>query len=111
MKHKDSKRVYIYPTDQAPYWKAVKHPIGRFMNQETNAMAGSVGVACKLSHAVVYMKMMRVERGKYEMSFIPICDDASKMTPEEVIRKYYDILEDEINETPYNWLWTHKRWK
>ena len=23
----------------------------------------------------------------------------------------FDILEDEIRETPHNWLWTHKRWK
>ncbi len=111
IRNKDTKRVYIYPNDQAPYWKAAKHPIGKFLNQETNAMAGSLGVACKLAHAVVYMKMKHVGRGRYEMSFIPICDDASKHTPEELVRKYYDILEEEIVETPYNWLWTHKRWK
>ena len=74
-------------------------------------MTGSVGVACKLSHAVIYMKMKRVERGRYEMSFIPICQNASEYTPEEIMRKYYDLLEEEINETPHNWLWTHKRWK
>lgn len=111
IRNKDTKRVYIYPNDQAPYWKAAKHPIGKFLNQETNAMAGSLGVACKLAHAVVYMKMKHVGRGRYEMSFIPICDDASKHNPEELVRKYYDILEEEIVETPYNWLWTHKRWK
>ena len=111
IKHVDEKRVYIYPTDQAPYWKAGKFPIGEFMHQPTNAMLGSVGVACKLSHSVAYMKMKRVERGKYEMSFIPICEDASKLSPEALMRKYYDLLEAEINETPHNWLWTHKRWK
>ena len=111
IKHKDEKRVYIYPTDQAPYTKAGKFPIGEFLHQPTNAMLGSVGVACKLSHAVVYMKMKRVERGRYEMSFIPICNDASNVAPEELMRKYYDLLEEEINETPANWLWTHKRWK
>jgi KDO2-lipid IV(A) lauroyltransferase len=55
--------------------------------------------------------MQRVKRGHYDLSFIPICDDASKMTPEELIRKYYDMLEAEIRETPANWLWSHKRWK
>lgn len=103
--------VYIYPTDQAPYWKAAKHPIGKFMNQETNCMLGSVGAACKLSHSVMYMKMQRMERGKYEMTLIPLCRNASESTPEEIMRKYYDLLEQEINETPANWLWTHKRWK
>ena len=109
--NKDRKCLYIYPADQAPYKGAGKHPIGEFMHQPTNAMIGSMGVACKLAHAVVYMKMKRVERGHYEMTFIPICEDASKMTPEEILRKYYDLLEEELNETPANWLWSHKRWK
>lgn len=108
---KGQRLLYIYPTDQAPYWKAAKHPIGEFLHQETNCMLGSVGAACKLSHSVMYMKMQRIERGRYEMTFIPICRDASQSTPEELMRKYYDLLEEEIKETPANWLWTHKRWK
>lgn len=111
IKHKDEKRVYIYPTDQAPYRGTGKYPLGEFMCQPTNAMLGSVGVACKLSHSVMYMRMKRVERGRYEMTLIPICRDASSMKPEEIMRKYYDLLEEEIRETPHNWLWTHKRWK
>ena len=109
--NKDRKCLYIYPADQAPYRGAGKHPIGEFMHQPTNAMIGSMGVACRLSHAVVYMKMKRVERGHYEVSFIPVCEDASKSSPEDILRRYYDLLEEEINETPANWLWTHKRWK
>ncbi len=111
IRNKDERKMYIYPTDQAPYWKAGKHPIGEFMHQQTNVMLGSVGVACKLSHSVMYMKMKRIGRGRYEMAFIPICRNASEMTPEQIMRKYYDLLEQEINETPHNWLWTHKRWK
>ena len=109
--NKDRKCLYIYPADQAPYKGAGKHPIGEFMHQQTNAMIGSMGVACKLSHAVVYMKMKRLEQGRYEMTFIPICEDASKTTPEDILRRYYDLLEQEINETPGNWLWSHQRWK
>ena len=109
--NKNRKCLYIYPADQAPYKGTGKHPIGEFMHQPTNAMMGSMGVACKLSHAVVYLQMKRLERGHYEMTFIPICDDASKSTPEEILRKYYDLLQQELNETPANWLWSHKRWK
>ena len=109
--NKGEKRVYIYPTDQSPYRQASAHPIGIFMNQETNAMLGSAILASKLSHAVVYMKMKRVRKGYYEMSFIPICSDASKLKADDIMRKYYDLLEEEINETPCNWLWSHKRWK
>jgi KDO2-lipid IV(A) lauroyltransferase len=109
--HRKDKMIYAYPADQAPYSGAGKHFIGDFMNQPTNAMQGSVGVACKLAHSVLYVKMQRVKRGHYDLSFIPICDDASKTTPEELLRKYYDLLQEEINETPANWLWSHKRWK
>ena len=111
LKQKNKRMLYIYPTDQAPYWYAGKHPIGEFLHQQTDVMLGSVGVACKLSHSVMYMKMRRVERGRYEMTLIPICRDASKLTPQEIMRKYYDLLQEEINETPHNWLWSHKRWK
>ena len=109
--HRNEKMIYCYPADQAPYWKAGKHFIGDFMNQPTNAMQGSMGVACKLSHSVLYLKMNRVKRGEYEWTLIPMCDDASKTTPEKLIRKYYDLLEEEIKESPSNWLWSHKRWK
>lgn len=109
IKHRNDKAVYIYIADQYPYMSA--YEVGEFLSQPTLAMLGSAGVAHKLGHGVVYLKMKRVRRGKYEMTFIPICEDASKMTPEEITRKYFDILEEEIRETPHNWLWTHKRWK
>lgn len=111
IKNKAEKKLYIYPADQAPYAGTGKFPIGNFLNQNTYAMAGSIGVACKLSHAVAYMKMKRVRRGYYEISFIPICENASLMSQEDILRKYYDLLEEEITETPANWLWSHRRWK
>lgn len=111
IRHAGERRVYIYPTDQSPYTKTGRYSIGEFMSQPTYAMMGSVGVACKMGHAVMYMKMKRVRRGNYEMSLIPICEDASKMSAEDIMRRYYDLLEEEIRETPANWLWTHKRWK
>lgn len=109
IKNRNDKALYIYIADQYPYMSA--YEVGEFLSQPTLAMLGSAGVAHKLGHSVVYLKMKRVQRGKYEMTFIPICEDASKMTPEEITRKYFDILEEEIRETPHNWLWTHKRWK
>lgn len=109
IKNRNDKALYIYIADQYPYMSA--YEVGEFLSQPTLAMLGSAGVAHKLGHGVAYLKMKRVQRGKYEMTFIPICEDASKMTPEEITRKYFDILEEEIRETPHNWLWTHKRWK
>lgn len=109
IKHRAEKNVYIYIADQYPY--AGAHDIGTFLNQPTLAMLGSAGVAHKLGHSVLYLKMKRARRGYYEMSFIPICRNAAELAPEEIMRKYFDLLEMEIRETPSNWLWSHKRWK
>lgn len=111
IKNRAEKRIYGYPADQTPYKGMGRHDMGVFLNQKTYAMTGSLGVACKLSHSVVYMKMKHVARGKYEWEFIPMCEDASQYTPDELMRKYYDLLETEIRETPHNWLWSHNRWK
>lgn len=109
LKHKGEKKVYVYMADQYPYQSAFD--VGKFMNQPTKAMPGSVKLAHKCGHSVVYMKMRRLGRGKYEFDYIPICDDASRVSPEEMLRKYFDLLEEEIRENPSNWLWSHKRWK
>lgn len=109
VRHKDEKTMYIYMADQYPY--QAPYEVGEFMCQPTKAMLGSVRVAHKFSHGVVYMKMRHAGRGKYEIDFIPICADASSVSPEELLRRYFDLLEEEIRETPHNWLWSHKRWK
>lgn len=110
IKNRNEKKIYVYIADQFPY-ASLNYEVGQFLNQHTLGMLGGAGVAHKLGHGVLYMKMKRVERGRYEWTFETICDDASTMAPEDIMRKYYDLLEEEIRETPHNWLWTHKRWK
>ena len=107
--NRDRKYIYIYPTDQFPY--SVSYDAGKFLNQRTNGMLGSARIASRLGMSVLYLRMKPVSRGRYEMTFVPICQDASQMEPEDIMRRYFDLLEADIRETPYNWLWSHKRWK
>ena len=109
IRHRNVKNIYIYPTDQYPY--AGSHDAGLFLNQPTKVMLGSAGLAHKLGMSVLYLSMKQVSRGHYEMTFVPICGNAAELSPEEIMRKYLDLLEADIRETPYNWLWSHKRWK
>lgn len=109
IKNRDRKGVYCFIADQSPYF--TKTDVGVFLNQPAKAMIGSVAVAHKLGHSVVYMNMARRGRGHYEMQFTKICDDASKMEPELLLRQYFDLLEKDIRKDPPNWLWSHKRWK
>ena len=109
IRHRNVKNIYIYPTDQYPY--AGSHDAGLFLNQPTKVMLGSAGLAHKLGMSVLYLSMKQVSRGHYEMTFVPICGNAAELSPEEIMRRYLDLLEADIRETPYNWLWSHKRWK
>lgn len=109
--HRKQKFVYIFPTDQYPYKIASKHRIGKFLNQETLAMTGATALACKLGMSVNYLRWKKLAPGKYSVEFVPICDNASGHTPEELMERYYALLEEDIKEQPWIYLWTHRRWK
>jgi KDO2-lipid IV(A) lauroyltransferase len=109
--HRNQKFIYIFPTDQYPYGNATKHEIGRFMNQDTMVMTGGTALACKLGMSVSYLRWRSICRGSYSVEFVPICKDASSETPEGLMRKYYDLLEKDIQDQPWNYLWSHRRWK
>lgn len=111
LENRDRKCVYVFPTDQYPYRNVASCDIPSFMAQPTRSMIGAAALASKLGMAVFECGLLRKGRGKYEFRLNKICDDASKMLPEEIMRKYYGILEEEIRLNPSNYLWTHKRWK
>lgn len=111
LKHRDERMIFIFNNDQSPY-NATKAKVDlEFLHQPTRAMTGAASLASRLGYSVAYMGMKRVRRGHYLIEFTTICEDASKMTPEDIIRRYYSLLEKDINETPSNYLWTHRRWK
>jgi lauroyl/myristoyl acyltransferase len=45
------------------------------------------------------------------MTFVPLCDNAAESTPEDILKSYYAHLEEDIKAQPWNYLWTHKRWR
>ena len=109
--HRHEHHIYLFPTDQYPYGYAASAPVGEFMNQPTKTMTGAAALACRMGFCVVYLGMNRTARGRYEMTYTVITRDAGAMTPEAVMRSYYDLLETDIRRDPGNYLWTHKRWK
>lgn len=107
--HKDSKPIYVLIADQYPY-KAC-HYLGLFLNQHTVGMLGGFALAAKLGFAILYMRQERVDRGHYRLTYEVITENASGQDPEKLMRKYFDMLEEDIRRQPSNWLWSHKRWK
>ena len=109
--HRREKYLYIFNTDQYPYRYATGYDVGTFLNQPTMAMTGGASLACKMGMGVVFMDWRRNGRGHYEITLVPICEDASASTPEEIMRKYYGLMEETVKADPSNYLWSHKRWK
>ena len=109
--HRNEKKLYVFNTDQYPYRNVQHYSVGTFLNQPTEAMGGGTALACKMGMSVAYIRWERAERGHYRMTFVPLCENAAKSTPEGILKEYYAHLEEDIKAQPWNYLWTHKRWK
>lgn len=108
--HKDDKKLYVFLNDQRPYFSSSANIEVEFMHQKTLTMSGAVKIAKKFGMAVVYSGMKPEERGGYTMDFTLLCEDASNCDIKGIIDEYYRSLENDIRETPWNYLWTHRRW-
>ena len=85
--HRNEKKLYIFNTDQYPYWQAGRFSVGEFLHQETLAMGGGAAIAAKLGMALAYIRWYQTERGHYRLTFVPLADNASGLTPEQIMKK------------------------
>lgn len=109
LSHREDSYMYFFLVDQYPY--QTPHPIGDFMGLPTNVIMGAAQLAERFGMPVAYMRNMRVARGKYLLCIEKICDDASVIGAQEIMRVFMSKLEADIRNNPSNWLWSHKRWK
>lgn len=97
-------------TDQTPaksdirYWTT-------FLNQETPVFLGTEKIAKKTNQPVVFFKMRKVSRGRYEVELELLTDNPKDTKPYEITEMHVKALEKLIQETPQYWLWSHRRWK
>jgi len=96
--------------DQRPLKKNILYWIN-FLNQDTPIYNGPEKIAGKLDMAVVYKLIQRKKRGYYEVTYIPITENPNELEELEIMKRYFTILEKNIQENPEYWLWTHNRWK
>ena len=108
-KHAGEKKAYGILIDQRPYFHSPADIEVDFMGQQVKTMTGGAALARKFNMAVLYQTARRDRRGHYTLHYTPICGDASKMSVEEIMKKYYALLESDIREQPANYLWSHKR--
>lgn len=112
LSRRGQKKIYAFITDQHPYQGTAAIDVGEFMHQPTTSMDGAAKLAAKAGLAVAYMSFLPAEKeGRWAITFEPVCADASGANPGDIMRKYYQLLQRDIEAVPWNYLWTHKRWK
>ena len=111
LSHKGEHKMFVFPSDQHPYAYATKHRVDDFLHQPTWTMTGGTALAAKLGLAVIYLSMKKREDGGYSIKFTTLTDNASGTAPEEIMNDYYKLLQRDIEAQPWNYLWSHNRWK
>ena len=53
-----------------------------------------------------FTEIIKVRRGKYQLTFSEITPENEKFEGEELVIKYMKLLEELIKKQPENWLWT-----
>ena len=109
--HKEKDPVMtIFLADQRPLMKNIQYWT-KFMGLDTPLYLGTEKLARKLDAAVVFLKILKVKRGRYEVEIELICKDPNDLAPFEITNRHVQILENLIREQPEYWLWSHRRWK
>lgn len=100
----------IFLGDQRPIFEQI-HYWTKFLGQDTPVYLGSEKLAKKLDAAVVFIKIRKKSRGRYEVEFELITQNPRELEPYAITEAHVRILEDLIREEPQYWLWSHRRWK
>ena len=110
VKHKDELTATAFIADQTPqpqnaYWT-------QFLNQDTPVYKGTERIATKLNRLVLFVSVQKLKRGYYKL-VIEENDimDPAVFTAGELTERHTRRLEEDIEEQPETWLWTHRRWK
>ena len=96
--------------DQSPsnphksYWTT-------FLGRETAFLYGAEYFARKYNYPVVYYRVDKVRRGRYEVTFSLFSGEPQEEPQYAIVERYVRTPEEQIRERPEYWLWSHRRWK
>ncbi|MFB6318878.1 lysophospholipid acyltransferase family protein [Saccharicrinis sp. FJH54] len=108
----DKHAAFILVADQSPGIKHMDQAYWiNFLNQETPCLHGPEKYARKYNLPVIYLEIMKIKRGYYELRTEELVSDPSTLEDGEITRRYMNRLEKTIREKPEYWLWSHRRWK
>lgn len=97
-------------SDQKPRPEVTKTWL-TFLRQETGFLDGGEVLSKKFGYPVFYLYITRVRRGYYHVQMKTLAAEPQQTDEGEITTAYARVLEQNINEQPHLWLWTHNRWK
>lgn len=89
---------------ESAYWT-------KFMNQDSGFFYGPEKIAKKFNYPVLYLGVKKLKRGYYEMRIKILAENPGELKEGEITQGYVNELEKDLREQPFNWLWSHRRWK
>lgn len=109
IRNKHVPRAIGFIADQAPhrdylFWIS-------FMHQETPVFTGPEKVSQKFNLPVFFIHIKKIKRGFYEISTEKITDDPGTLPEGKLTALHTRLLEKDLEAQPFNWLWSHNRWK
>lgn len=82
-----------------------------FMNRPAPFLNGPEKVARLQQAAIVWVGLRKIRRGYYQLQATLFCSNAKELAPGAITKSYVSFLENELKNSPPNWMWTHRRWK
>jgi len=104
------KAVTLIIGDQTP--KAdVQQEWVDFMGINTAFICGPTVIAQKTNQVLVYPSYIGYSRGHYQVELKLISDNPKEEQQHDLVKRFAELLEDDIRRCPELWLWSHRRWK
>jgi KDO2-lipid IV(A) lauroyltransferase len=85
-----------------------------FFNKPASTYVGAAVLARKTQSDIYFMSLISTGRNAYQMRMQKLFNWEDAQTDkfvEKAIRKYTQVLEEEVRQYPAQYFWMHKRWK
>jgi KDO2-lipid IV(A) lauroyltransferase len=103
-------RAIAMVADQEPRTSERRHWT-RFMNRDTAFFMGAEEITRVTKFPAFFVGLKRTRRGHYAVSATPLTTPGEKLTTGAVTERYARMVEVQIQASPADWPWSHKRWK
>ncbi len=110
-KPREKPYVVVLANDQSPppesaFWTT-------FLHQDTGFFRGGEIIARRNDLAVLYADFSRIEgkRGFFRVEISLVCKSCKELSKNGILEKQVRLMESDIRAQPFNWLWSHRRWK